>query len=40
MGSLEMVRTCYEWQINNLKVESWAMKLKEKLEKIGLVYIL
>jgi hypothetical protein len=36
MNSLEIVRACYEWQINNLKVYGWAKKLKEKLEKIGL----
>jgi hypothetical protein len=39
MHSLEVVRPCYEWQINNLRVESWEMKLKEELEKIGLTYI-
>jgi hypothetical protein len=33
MDSLEIVRA---WQINNLKVDGWAKKLKEKLEKIGL----
>jgi hypothetical protein len=35
---LEIVRACYEWQISNLKVDGWAKKLKEELEKIGLVY--
>jgi hypothetical protein len=30
---------CYEWQLNNLKVEDWAKKLKEELEKVGLQYI-
>lgn len=30
---------CYEWQINNLKVESGAKKLKEELERIELAYI-
>jgi hypothetical protein len=39
MDSLEIVRACYEWQINNLKVDGWAKKLKEELEKIGLAYI-
>jgi hypothetical protein len=39
VDSQEIVITCYKWQINNLKVESWAKKLKEELEKIGLVYI-
>jgi hypothetical protein len=39
MDSLDKVRTCYEWQINNLKVEGWAKKLREgKLEKIGLSF--
>jgi hypothetical protein len=23
MGSLEIVRACYEWQISNLKVDGW-----------------
>jgi hypothetical protein len=39
MDSLEIVRACYEWQINNLKVDGWAKKLKEELEKIGSAYI-
>jgi hypothetical protein len=26
MYFLEIVRTCLEWQINNLKVEDWAKK--------------
>jgi hypothetical protein len=39
IDSLEIVRTCYEWQINNLKVEDWAKKLKKDLDKIGLAYI-
>jgi hypothetical protein len=37
MDSLESVKMCYEWQMNNLK-GGWAKKLKE-LEKIGLAYI-
>jgi predicted transcriptional regulator len=40
MESLEIVRTCYEWEVNNLNVEGWAKKSKEKLEIIGLAYIL
>jgi hypothetical protein len=39
MDSLEIVRSCYKWQINNLKVDGWENKLKEELEKIGLAYI-
>jgi hypothetical protein len=39
VDSLEIVRTCNEWEVNNLKVEDWAKKLKE-LEIIGLAYIL
>jgi hypothetical protein len=35
----EIVRACYECQINNLKGNSWAKKLKEELENIGLAYI-
>jgi predicted transcriptional regulator len=39
MDSLQIVRTCYELQINNLNAEGWARKLKHELEKLGLVYI-
>jgi hypothetical protein len=39
MNSLETVGTCYEWQVYNLKVESWAKKLNEELAKIGLAYM-
>jgi hypothetical protein len=39
VDSQEIVRTCYKWQISNQKVESWAKKLKDKLEKIDLAYI-
>jgi hypothetical protein len=31
MDSLEIVRKCYEWKINNLMVQGWAKKLKEEL---------
>jgi hypothetical protein len=33
VDSLETVRACYEWQIKNLKVDGWAKKLEEELEK-------
>jgi hypothetical protein len=39
MDSLEIVRACYDWQINNLKADGWARKLNEELGKIGLAYI-
>jgi hypothetical protein len=39
MDSLELIKLCYEWQMKNLKVDRWAKKLKEELEKIGLAYI-
>jgi hypothetical protein len=39
MDSSEIVRACYEWKINNIKVDGWAKKLKEELEKIRLAYI-
>jgi hypothetical protein len=39
MDPLQIARTCYEWQINNLNAEVWARKLKQQLEKIGLAYI-
>jgi hypothetical protein len=33
MDSEEIVRVCYEWQINNLKADGWVRKLKEELKK-------
>jgi hypothetical protein len=39
MDSLEIIRMCYEWHINNLKVQHWAQELEEELEKTGLEYI-
>jgi hypothetical protein len=39
MDSLELIKLCYEWQMKNLKVDSWAKKLKDELEKMGLAYI-
>jgi hypothetical protein len=39
MDSLEIVRSCYEWQINNPQVDGHAKKLKEELGKIGLAYM-
>jgi hypothetical protein len=36
MDSLEIIRSCYEWRINNLDIEGWAKELKEELEKIDL----
>jgi hypothetical protein len=39
MDSEETARVCYEWQLNNLKVDGWARKLKEELGKMGLTYI-
>jgi hypothetical protein len=37
--SEELVRVCYEWQVNNLEFGSWAKKVSEQLSKIGLGYI-
>jgi hypothetical protein len=39
MDKEELVRGCYEWQIIDLKCRSWAKKLSEDLNKIGLGYI-
>jgi hypothetical protein len=39
MESSELIKLCYEWQIKNLRVDSWMKKLKEELESIGLAYI-
>jgi hypothetical protein len=30
---------CYDWQVNNFEFDSWASKLNEQLNKIGLGYI-
>jgi hypothetical protein len=30
MDCEEIVRVCYEWQINNLKADGWVRKLKEE----------
>jgi hypothetical protein len=35
----ETVRGSYEWQINNFKFGSWAIKPSEELDNIGLGYI-
>jgi hypothetical protein len=33
MDSSELVKMCYEWQLNNLKVDGWAKRLKDELKK-------
>jgi hypothetical protein len=37
--SVEILGTCCEWQVNNLKIEGLAKKLKERLEIRSLAYI-
>jgi hypothetical protein len=32
-------KKCCDWQVNSLKVESWANKLKGEVELFGLAYI-
>jgi hypothetical protein len=39
MDYSELVKMCYEWQMNNLKVDGWAKELKEELEKMALAYV-
>jgi hypothetical protein len=39
MDIRDPVRRCYEWQKGNMRFESWAKKMKEELESIGLVYM-
>jgi hypothetical protein len=39
MHKEELVRVCFEWQVNNFEFDSWASKLNEQLSKIGLGYI-
>jgi hypothetical protein len=36
MDKEELVRVCYEWQVNNFEFDSWARKLSKQLSKIGL----
>jgi hypothetical protein len=39
MDEEELVRVCFESQVNNLEFDSWARKWSEQLSKIGLGYI-
>jgi hypothetical protein len=39
MDKEELVRVCFEWQVNHFEFDSWASKLNEQLSKIGLGYI-
>lgn len=36
MGQAELVRSQYDWQVENLNLGSWALSLKEELHKICL----
>jgi hypothetical protein len=36
MDKEELIRVCFEWQVNNFEFDSWASKLSEQLSKIGL----
>jgi hypothetical protein len=36
MANQELVKKCYDWQKDNIKSDSWAKRVKEELEKIGL----
>jgi hypothetical protein len=38
MDSLATVRTCYAWWKNKFKVDSWAKKSEEEVEKLDLAY--
>jgi hypothetical protein len=39
MDRQDLVRDCYEWQINNLKLKSWVRKPKVELNELGLTFI-
>jgi hypothetical protein len=39
MANQELVKKCYDWQKDNIKSDSWAKRVKEELEKIGLASI-
>jgi hypothetical protein len=36
MDKDDLVRVCYDWQINNAQYDGWAKKLEKDLNKIGL----
>jgi hypothetical protein len=35
----DLVRVCYDWQINNVQYDGWAKKFEEELNKTGLGHI-
>jgi hypothetical protein len=39
MDKDDLVRLCYDWQINNVQYDGWAKKLEKELNKIGLGHI-
>jgi 1,2-phenylacetyl-CoA epoxidase catalytic subunit len=39
MNKNDLVRVCYDWQINNVQYDGWAKKLEKGLNKIGLGHI-
>jgi hypothetical protein len=39
MDKEDLVRVCYDWQINNAQYDGWAKTLKKELTKIRLVHI-
>jgi hypothetical protein len=39
MDNQELVKKCYDWQKDNIKSDSWAKRVKEELENIGLASV-
>jgi hypothetical protein len=39
MDKDDLVRVCYDWQINNAQYDGWEKKLEKELNKIGLGHI-
>jgi hypothetical protein len=39
MDKDDLVRVCYDWQINNAQYNGWGKKLEKELNKIGLEHI-
>jgi hypothetical protein len=39
MDNQELVKKSRDWQIDNIKSDSWAKRVKEELEKIGLTSV-
>jgi hypothetical protein len=39
MANQELVKKCYDWQKDNIKSDSWAKRVEEELETIGVASV-